>query len=161
MNMSIAVRRTLLCRALVVSVIDMCREGSTASGPAGGIILDRLTRLAAGILRQLSGGADSLQFDRKSQKAFLSSLEAVKDQILTTLPDGEVDQRAWTAAVLLWVEDHRENIPPFPPERRHTWFKVAENLQALSELMDPAREDAPVELGMGYGEALKQASGVW
>lgn len=161
MNMSLAVRRTLLCRALVMSVIDMCRENGNTPSPAAGIVLDRLARLAAGVLRQVSRGKEEIQFDRKSGRAFLASLAAVKNQMLATLPDGDVDPRAWITVVLIWVEDHKDLLPPFPPERRHTWFKVAENLQALAVLLDPEREDASVEAGIGYGEELKLVSGLW
>jgi hypothetical protein len=162
MNMSRSIRRALLARALAVSVVDLCRASESVAGsPAAGLVVDRLARLCDAVLGRISGGKPTLEFDRKSERAFLASLADVKNSLLATLPDGEVDARAWTTAVLLWVEDHRDSIPPHPPERRHEWFKIAENLQALSEILDPERLDAPVEAGMGYGEAMKQAAGVW
>jgi len=161
MNMSRSIRRTLICRALVLGVISACRAaGGVSATKPGGLILDRLQRHADELVRHVSGGRDTVTFDRRSERAYKASLRAVQSGLLANLPE-EVDPREYLAAVLVWVEDARAALPPYPPERRWAWFRLAEQLQALSELMDPLREDAPMDAGVGYAEALKQASGVW
>ena len=161
MNMSRSVRRALICRALVLGVITACRSaGGVSETPAGGLALDRIQRLADALVRHVSGGSCSIVLDRRAERAYTSSLRAVQSGLLASLPE-EVDPREYLAAVLLWVEDAKDKLPAHPPERRWTWFKLAEALQGLAEILDPEREDAPLEAGVGYGEALKAASGVW
>lgn len=159
-NMSLAVRRTLLCRTFVLGVIDMCRTGGSPEFHASEAvaILARLERLADEVFRQTTGSLKPLVFSRKTQKQFESSLNAVKRTLLERMPEGDADPRAYIALVTLWIEDHKKDAPP---QRRFTWFQIAQELQKLGDLLNPEGDAAPVDAGVAYGEATKEASGVW
>jgi len=126
-------------------------------------VAERLVRLADqayGFALGKPGPDGAWRFPPREWKLYEKDIKAARRSLMATLPE-EVDPRAFVALVLWWVENHREDIPPSPPERRHVWFTIAEQLQRLSELLDPEREDAPVEAGICLGIALQQASGVW
>jgi len=158
--MSRQLRRVLLCRSLVLSVIGMCREGGDAEFQSSGAvqILARLERLADEVFRQTTGSLKPLVFSRKTQRQFESSLNAVKRTLLERMPDGDADPRAYIALVLVWIEDHKNNAPP---ARRFTWFQIAQQLQQLVEMLNPQGDAAPLDAGVDYAEASKAASGVW
>lgn len=159
-NLSRSLRRMLLCRAFVLSVINMCRTGGDPEFHASEAvaILSRLERLADEVFRQTTGSLKPLVLSRKAQRQFEASLNSVKRTLLERMPDGDADPRAYIATVLVWIEDHKNDAPP---QRRFTWFQIAQELQKLGDLLNPEGDAAPVDAGVIYGEATKEASGVW